>query len=94
VRKQVNQLDNLTTSKAVDALLNAETVALFGNRHLEVREGQGGGMCRWGTEAGGAMAGGWPGMQEGLAAAALCQGGPRWSYAAGCTGGSCRVIVG
>ena len=38
VRKQVNQLDNLTTSKAVDALLNAETVALFGNRQLEVRE--------------------------------------------------------
>jgi hypothetical protein len=37
VRKQVNQLDNLTTSKAVDALLNAETVALFGNRQLEVR---------------------------------------------------------
>lgn len=36
VRKQVNQLDNLTTSKAVDALLNAETVALFGNRQLEV----------------------------------------------------------
>jgi hypothetical protein len=39
VRKQVNQLDNLTTSKAVDALLNAETVALFGNRQLEVRGG-------------------------------------------------------
>lgn len=39
VRKQVNQLDNLTTSKAVDALLNAETVALFGNRQLEVRAG-------------------------------------------------------
>jgi hypothetical protein len=37
VRKQVNQLDNLTTSKAVDALLNAETVALFNNRQLEVR---------------------------------------------------------
>jgi len=37
VRKQVNQLDNLTTSKAVDALLNAETVALFGNKKLEVR---------------------------------------------------------
>jgi ABC-type transport system involved in Fe-S cluster assembly fused permease/ATPase subunit len=36
VRKQVNQLDNLTTSKAVDALLNAETVALFNNRQLEV----------------------------------------------------------
>lgn len=38
VRKQVNQLDNLTTSKAVDALLNAETVALFGNRQLEVNQ--------------------------------------------------------
>lgn len=41
VRKQVNQLDNLTTSKAVDALLNAETVALFGNRQLEVGEAAG-----------------------------------------------------
>jgi hypothetical protein len=38
VRKQVNQLDNLTTSKAVDALLNAETVALFNNRQLEVSQ--------------------------------------------------------
>ncbi|WIA17936.1 hypothetical protein OEZ85_009429 [Tetradesmus obliquus] len=38
VRKQVNQLDNLTTSKAVDALLNAETVALFNNRQLEVNQ--------------------------------------------------------
>eukprot|EP00879_Flechtneria_rotunda_P004177 GHRR01004425.1.p1 GENE.GHRR01004425.1~~GHRR01004425.1.p1 ORF type:complete len:675 (+),score=250.27 GHRR01004425.1:972-2996(+) len=38
VRKQVNQLDNLTTSKAVDALLNAETVALFDNRQLEVEQ--------------------------------------------------------
>ena len=32
VRKRVNTLDNLTTTKAVDALLNAETVALFNNR--------------------------------------------------------------
>eukprot|EP00882_Tetradesmus_deserticola_P017533 GHRQ01018783.1.p1 GENE.GHRQ01018783.1~~GHRQ01018783.1.p1 ORF type:complete len:477 (+),score=203.35 GHRQ01018783.1:760-2190(+) len=38
VRKQVNQLDNMTTSKAVDALLNAETVALFDNRQLEVNQ--------------------------------------------------------
>ena len=36
VRKQVNALDNMTTSKAVDALLNAETVALFDNTKLEV----------------------------------------------------------
>jgi ABC-type transport system involved in Fe-S cluster assembly fused permease/ATPase subunit len=36
VRKEVNTLDNLTTSKAVDALLNAETVALFNNQALEV----------------------------------------------------------
>ncbi|GBF89046.1 metal ABC transporter permease [Raphidocelis subcapitata] len=36
VRRRVNVLDNLTTTKAVDALLNAETVALFGNRDLEV----------------------------------------------------------
>jgi ABC-type transport system involved in Fe-S cluster assembly fused permease/ATPase subunit len=41
----VNTLDNLTTSKAVDALLNAETVALFNNQALEVR---GGGLCVWG----------------------------------------------
>ena len=32
VRRRVNILDNLTTTKAVDALLNAETVALFNNR--------------------------------------------------------------
>ncbi|KIY96039.1 ATP-binding cassette, subfamily B,bacterial [Monoraphidium neglectum] len=38
VRKRVNTLDNLTTTKAVDALLNAETVALFNNRDLEVSQ--------------------------------------------------------
>lgn len=38
VRKQVNTLDNLTTSKAVDALLNAETVTLFNNQALEVQQ--------------------------------------------------------
>lgn len=32
VRKRVNTWDNLYTTKAVDALLNAETVALFNNR--------------------------------------------------------------
>ena len=32
VRKEVNKLDNLTTGKAVDALLNFETVALFNNQ--------------------------------------------------------------
>lgn len=37
-------MDNLTTSKAVDALLNAETVALFGNRQLEVRAEDRGGQ--------------------------------------------------
>lgn len=35
VRKKVNTLDNLTTTKAVDALLNAETVALFNNRRAQ-----------------------------------------------------------
>jgi ABC-type transport system involved in Fe-S cluster assembly fused permease/ATPase subunit len=38
VRKRVNSLDNLATSKAVDALLNAETVALFDNAKLEVAQ--------------------------------------------------------
>jgi ABC-type transport system involved in Fe-S cluster assembly fused permease/ATPase subunit len=32
VRRRTLILDNLTTTKAVDALLNAETVALFNNR--------------------------------------------------------------
>lgn len=32
MRKEVNKLDNLTTGKAVDALLNFETVALFNNQ--------------------------------------------------------------
>ena len=36
-RKEVNELDNLTTGKAVDALLNYETVKLFNNEKLEVR---------------------------------------------------------
>ncbi|GFR51367.1 hypothetical protein Agub_g13792, partial [Astrephomene gubernaculifera] len=36
VRKEVNQLDNLSSSKAVDALLAVETVTLFGNQKLEV----------------------------------------------------------
>lgn len=35
-RQQVNELDNLTTGKAVDALLNYETVKLFNNERLEV----------------------------------------------------------
>lgn len=36
VRRRVNALDNLTTGKAVDALLNYETVKLFNNEQLEV----------------------------------------------------------
>ena len=36
VRKRVNALDNLTTGKAVDALINYETVKLFNNEQLEV----------------------------------------------------------
>ena len=35
VRKEVNELDNLTTGKAVDVLLNYETVKLFNNEQLE-----------------------------------------------------------
>lgn len=35
-RQEVNELDNLTTGKAVDALLNYETVKLFNNERLEV----------------------------------------------------------
>jgi len=38
VRKEVIELDNLTTSKAVDALLNFETVTLFNNQALEVKQ--------------------------------------------------------
>lgn len=34
IRKEVNVLDNQTTGKAVDALLNYETVALFNNQVL------------------------------------------------------------
>ncbi|BDA47349.1 Iron-sulfur clusters transporter atm1, mitochondrial [Coccomyxa sp. Obi] len=37
-RKRVNALDNKTTSKAIDALLNYETVKLFNNEQLEVDE--------------------------------------------------------
>ncbi|CAK0783343.1 hypothetical protein CVIRNUC_006542 [Coccomyxa viridis] len=37
-RKKVNKLDNLTTGKAVDALLNYETVKLFNNEQFEVDE--------------------------------------------------------
>ncbi len=36
-RKKVNKLDNLTTGKAVDALLNYETVKLFNNEQFEVQ---------------------------------------------------------
>ncbi|GIL88785.1 hypothetical protein Vretimale_19621 [Volvox reticuliferus] len=36
VRKEVNHLDNQASSKAVDALLNFETVTLFNNQRLEV----------------------------------------------------------
>ena len=39
VRKQVIDLDNRTTSKAIDALLNFETVTLFNNQRLEVGPG-------------------------------------------------------
>jgi ABC-type transport system involved in Fe-S cluster assembly fused permease/ATPase subunit len=35
----VNELDNATSSKAVDALLSFETVALFNNQRLEVGRG-------------------------------------------------------
>ena len=38
VRKEVNKLDNMTTGKAVDALLNYETVKLFNNEQLEVSQ--------------------------------------------------------
>lgn len=37
-RKKVNKLDNLTTGKAVDALLNYETVKLFNNEQFEVHQ--------------------------------------------------------
>ena len=37
MRKEVNELDNRTTGKAVDALLNYETVKLFNNEQLEAR---------------------------------------------------------
>ena len=36
VRKRTNALDNLLTSRAVDALMNYETVKLFTNEQLEV----------------------------------------------------------
>lgn len=43
VRKEVNKLDNMTTGKAVDALLNYETVKLFNNEQLEACAPQ---VCR------------------------------------------------
>lgn len=36
VRKRTNALDNLLTARAVDALMNYETVKLFTNENLEV----------------------------------------------------------
>jgi ABC-type transport system involved in Fe-S cluster assembly fused permease/ATPase subunit len=45
-RKRVNELDNATSSKAVDALLSYETVALFNNQRLEVGAGSAGGGGR------------------------------------------------
>ena len=36
IRREVNELDNQTTGKAVDALMNYETVKLFNNEQLEV----------------------------------------------------------
>ena len=38
VRKEVNELDNLTTAKAIDSLINYETVKLFNNELLEVTQ--------------------------------------------------------
>jgi ABC-type transport system involved in Fe-S cluster assembly fused permease/ATPase subunit len=35
---QVNKLENLATGKAVDALLNYETVKQFNNQKLEVEQ--------------------------------------------------------
>lgn len=37
-RKEVNKLENLATGKAVDALLNYETVVQFNNQNLEVEQ--------------------------------------------------------
>eukprot|EP00850_Spirogloea_muscicola_P013545 SM000092S24513 [mRNA] locus=s92:457565:463186:+ [translate_table: standard] len=37
-RKEVNRLDNLTTGKVVDALLNYETVVQFNNEQLEAEQ--------------------------------------------------------
>jgi ABC-type transport system involved in Fe-S cluster assembly fused permease/ATPase subunit len=93
VRKQVNQLDNLTTSKAVDALLNAETVALFGNKHLEVREGGYGKQecSKRASAASWGMAGG------GQRRVVLCRVqetfGPNGSFAGSCTSGSLYGFV-
>ena len=36
MRKRTNALDNLLTARAVDALMNYETVKLFTNENLEV----------------------------------------------------------
>ena len=38
MRKEVNELDNLTTAKAIDSLINYETVKLFNNELLEVTQ--------------------------------------------------------
>ncbi len=37
-RKRVNELDNATSAKAVDALLSYETVTLFNNHALEIAQ--------------------------------------------------------
>ena len=37
LRKIANKMDGITTGKAVDALLNYETVSVFGNVKLEKR---------------------------------------------------------
>lgn len=38
VRREVKDLDNAISGRAVDALLNVEAVKLAGNEHLEVRD--------------------------------------------------------
>jgi ABC-type transport system involved in Fe-S cluster assembly fused permease/ATPase subunit len=44
LRKIANEMDGVTTGKAVDALLNYETVSVFGNVKLE--SGQYDGLLR------------------------------------------------
>jgi len=68
VRRRTLILDNLTTTKAVDALLNAETVALFNNRCGRV-----GGcwcVCVWWC----VFAFGWPVLDETLVQGGLGRG--------------------